>query len=582
MPKRLLAVSLVSCIGCAGTPPLPVAYGPEPESVWLAVDDEPELIEQVDFAADGEVTSSSTRPITVAPASNIKGLLSTDPHGLPGQPSQRDGNSGVVVRSDASPLLGLAAIDRQTLPLAGQTELLTVSNTAETQPSIEQSAPMSVDDLAIADAVAMNLPSVLAAVGGQHPVVGMARWRVREAYAVLQQARVMWLPSIRSGLHYHRHDGNYQASNGEIVDVNRNSFLYGLGTGATGAGTVQQPGIVTQFHFADAIFQPKIAERTAWARGHAAGATLNQQLLEAAVAYTELLGAHQNAAVVAASRQRTAELAKITRDFSEAGEGLQADADRLQTELALVNNRLLDAQQHVAVASARLAQAISYDGYDPIIPMDVTVVPLDLISIDADRGTLIGTGLAMRPELKESQALVAAACEAYRREKYAPFVPSVLLGFSTGGFGGGLDAELDNLGSRYDFDAMMSWEVRNLGLGEHAARSEQSARVQQARFDRVRVMDQIAREIAEGHAGVLYRRQQIDVTRHAIEAAEQSYERNLKRIRDGEGLPLEVLQSVQALETANQAYLRAVVDYNRAQFQLQWAQGWPVQVDPGQ
>jgi hypothetical protein len=43
---------------------------------------------------------------------------------------------------------------------------------------------------------------------------------------------------------------------------------------------------------ADAIFQPKIAERTAWARGHAAGAALNEQLLEAAVAYTELLGAH--------------------------------------------------------------------------------------------------------------------------------------------------------------------------------------------------------------------------------------------------------------------------------------------------
>ncbi len=40
-------------------------------------------------------------------------------------------------------------------------------------------------------------------------------------------------------------------------------------------------------------------------------------------------------------------------------------------------------------------------------------------------------GLATRPELKESQALVAAACEAYNREKYAPFVPSVLLGFST-------------------------------------------------------------------------------------------------------------------------------------------------------
>jgi outer membrane protein TolC len=76
---------------------------------------------------------------------------------------------------------------------------------------------------------------------------------------------------------------------------------------------------------------------------------------------------------------------------------------------------------------------------------------------------------------------------------------------------------------------------------------------------------------------VLYRHQQIEATREAIRAAEQSYQRNLKRIRDGEGLPLEVLQSVQALETAHRAHLQAVVDYNQAQFRLQWAQGWPVQ-----
>jgi outer membrane protein TolC len=92
----------------------------------------------------------------------------------------------------------------------------------------------------------------------------------------------------------------------------------------------------------------------------------------------------------------------------------------LQTELALVNNRLLDARQAAAVAAARLAEAISYNSYDPIVPMDVVLVPLDLMPADVERGELIGTGLAMRPELKESQALVAAACEAYRRETWQP------------------------------------------------------------------------------------------------------------------------------------------------------------------
>ncbi|MEM1062608.1 MAG: TolC family protein, partial [Planctomycetota bacterium] len=59
-------------------------------------------------------------------------------------------------------------------------------------------------------------------------------------------------------------------------------------------------------------------------------------------------------------------------------------------------------------------------------------------------------------------------------------------------------------------------------------------------------------------------------------AAADSYERNLRRIRDGQGIPLEVLQSLRAYEDAQREYLRAVIDYNEAQFTLGWALGWPV------
>ncbi len=431
--------------------------------------------------------------------------------------------------------------------------------------------PSSTDN-----SVELNLPTALAMVGGQHPAVGFARWRVQEAYAQLAAAEVLWLPSIQAGFSFRRHDGNYQAVDGNIVDVNLNSFQYGLGTGAIGAGTTARPGLIAQFHLADAIFQPKVAEKAAWARGHAAATVLNQQLLTAATAYIELLDAYQDARILEESRERTAELSKITGDFAEAGEGLQADADRMQTELSLIDTRLLSAHERIAVASARLAQAISLDSNSQILTMDTIAVPLDLIALGSDRASLISMGLSTRPELKESQALVAAACEAYKREKYAPFVPSVLLGFSTGGFGGGLGNDLSNVDNRYDFDALMSWQVRNLGMGEQAARRATTARIQQARFEQLRVMDQVALDITESYSQVEFRRQQIEVSQKAIASAANSYTRNLERIRNAQGLPIEVLQSVQALETARRAYLNAVISYNQAQFRLQWALGWPV------
>ncbi|QDV22431.1 TolC family protein [Aureliella helgolandensis] len=425
-------------------------------------------------------------------------------------------------------------------------------------------------------AIQMNLPTALAMVGGQHPAVGFAQWRVQEAYAQLSQARVLWLPSLQAGFSFHRHDGNYQASDGRIVDIDRNSFQYGLGSGAVGAGTTPRPGLVAQFHLADAIFQPEIAQKMAWARGHASTAVTNTQLRNAAISYLQLLDAHQTERILDESRLRTAELAKLTGDFAAAGQGLQADADRVQTELLMVENRLLSARERIEVTSARLAQVLSLDGGPTIIPQDPTLLPLELVNLGAEKSQLIATGLANRPELKESQALVAAACEQYRRQQYAPFVPSVLLGFSSTGFGGGLANSLNNVDDRMDFDALMSWQVRNFGLGERAARREANAQVEQAKYEKIRAMDQVASEIATAYAEVLYRGQQIGLMQQAIGFAENSFERNLSRIRDGQGLPLEVLQSVRALEDARLAYLKALVDHNQSQFQLQWALGWPI------
>ncbi|MEL6105796.1 MAG: TolC family protein [Planctomycetota bacterium] len=427
-----------------------------------------------------------------------------------------------------------------------------------------------------ASSVGLNLPSVLASIDCRHPVIGFAQWRVRQAYAELAQAEALWLPSIQAGVSFHRHDGNYQASNGDIVDVNRNSFQYGLGTGATGAGTTQRPGIVARFHLADAIFQPKVLEKRVWARGHAAGAALNRQLLEAGQAYVELLAAFQDQRIVQESQTRLAELSKLTGDLAEAGEGLESDAERMRTELALIENRAIATEERVAVSSARLAQSISLTSVTPIVPMDENAVPLHLVSLDSDPSSLVATALATRPELKESQALVAAACDAYKRERLAPFIPSVLLGFSGGGFGGGLGDDLDNIGDRYDFDALMSWEVRNLGFGERAARRQRSAQVQQAKYEKLRILDQVARETTEALAQVTHRYRQIHVTKGAIVTARQSYEKNLERIRDGLGLPLEVLQSADALERAERAYLVSITNYNRAQLQLQWSLGWTV------
>jgi outer membrane protein TolC len=307
---------------------------------------------------------------------------------------------------------------------------------------------------------------------------------------------------------------------------------------------------------------------------------INQQLLHGGIAYIDLLEAYQDAEIVAAAVSRTSDLVEITENFAEAGEGLKSDADRTAAELSLLQTRQLAVRERQLVASTRLARVLSIPMSSSILPQDSVVVPLEMMPQIPDEPSLISTGLSARPELKESQALVAAACEAYKREKYAPFVPSVLLGFSSTSFGGGLGNNAENFGGRYDVDALMVWETRNLGFGEGAARRQRNAQVQQATFAKLRIMDQVAQEVAEANIQASIRKQQIELAQTAISRARDSYQRNIDRIRDGKGLPIEVLQAIQALEASERAYLKAVADYNRSQLQLQWALGWPVSALP--
>jgi outer membrane protein TolC len=90
-------------------------------------------------------------------------------------------------------------------------------------------------------------------------------------------------------------------------------------------------------------------------------------------------------------------------------------------------------------------------------------------------------------------------------------------------------------------------------------------------------MDRIAREVTEAFAQVHARSQQIEVIKEGVEAAENSFTKNWDRIQNGQGLPIEVLQSIQALAATQREYVRVVADYNVAQFTLQRALGWPIQ-----
>ncbi len=240
---------------------------------------------------------------------------------------------------------------------------------------------------------------------------------------------------------------------------------------------------------------------------------------------------------------------------------------------------MAQADEQTKVASARLVELLSLDPLKVLVPAEANIMPIDMVPADLTVGQLVARGLACRPELAENKQLVAEAVQRLERERYAPLIPSVLLGISQGGYGGGSGGNATtDFSSRFDLDAIAYWEIRNFGAGEVAARREAHARVQQAHLRQVQAMDRVAREIVEARAQAESRRGQMAVAQDGIRAAASSYDRNVQRIRGGQGLPLEVLQSIQALDQNRREYLRRVGDYDESQFRLYRALGCPVQL----
>lgn len=427
----------------------------------------------------------------------------------------------------------------------------------------------------------IDLVSVLRLADGSNLQVAIAREQIQQAWAGLDAARALWLPSIRGGMNYNRHDGSIQNVNGTVVPVDRSAFFSGLGAGSVAAGSPMFPGIYSNFHLADAIFEPLAARQSALAARHAAAATTNDVLLRVSVGYLELARSSEDLAIASEARGNAGQLAELTSSYASSGQGLQSDADRAGVELALRESEEVRSKEAVQVASARLAQLLRLDPRVELTPIEDALVPIDLLPRDSQLGELVAQGLSNRPEVSENRHLVEQAVARMRREQYAVLLPSVLVGGSYGVFGGGVNQNISGTAGRFDADAVAYWELRNLGMGDAAARRGTRSQLQQANASQLATLDLVAREVVEAHAQVSARRIQIEKARRGVDAALASHTHNLDRINHGQGLPIEALQSIQALAAARREYLSAVIDFNTAQFSLYRAIGWPSKLPQG-
>jgi outer membrane protein TolC len=461
----------------------------------------------------------------------------------------------------------------------------------EKLPSPQMLQAASRTGLLAAQPSQIDLASALRLAGVQNPEILLAQERVEEATALRQLAAAQLLPSLNVGTDTDIHTGPLQRSTGQIIEENRGSLYLGLGAAAVGAGTVNIPGLVWSGNVSDIIYSNLVARQRVQQQQFASQAVRNDVLLRVAAGYLELVRAEGMLAVAAKNRSEAAEVARITADFAKTGQGRLADADRAATDLEERESDVLEAEGTTALASARLAQLLSLDPATPLRAADSHVFPAPIIPDPIPLPELLTIALTQRPELRERQAAIRAALLELDAARVLPFSPNLILGYSAGTFGGGSNLvangipqpdgsvlqqnRFGNFGGRQDVDTVVFWSLKNLGIGNLALIRLADSNVRTQRLHEVEVLDRVGAEVATAYAKTHARFAQIATNERAVQASERAFQQDLVRAKNNLGLPIEVLNSLRLLGRSRYAYLDAIVDYNRAQFELYVALGQP-------
>jgi outer membrane protein TolC len=431
----------------------------------------------------------------------------------------------------------------------------------------------------------INLPTALQLMHVRSVDVAIAAERIGVAAAVLEQAQVLWLPTITLGGDYNRHDGKVQDIQGNVFNDNRSSGMIGLGTG------IGQSAIL---NVNEAIFAPLAARQQLAARQADLQAASNDTLLAVSEAYFNVQQARGDLAGAIEATRRTQELLQRTRQLAP-GIVPELEVDRAETELARREQAESLARERWKVASAELMRILWLDRTAVVEPVEPPHLRVDLVDLRKSVDDLVVAGLTSRPELASQQAQVQATLTLLRQEKLRPLIPSVLLrGFSTpvtgtlaaGYFGGGQNSSFGHGGMRSDFDLQVLWQLDNLGFGNKARIRQRKAENSLAVLQLFRLQDRIAAEVAQAHAQVQQAVRRVGIAERGVRSARASAEKNLAALGQTKGVggavqllvrPQEAVASVQALAQAYSDYYAAVADSNRAQFRLYRAVGGPAQ-----
>ncbi len=450
-----------------------------------------------------------------------------------------------------------------------------------------QLAPLEPSDIPLP----INLASALQLSDARPLIVSAAQASAWVAEAQLQRAKMIKIPELDFGVCYVRHDGFGPDLN---HGVNEPTFVPGVG------GPLYQDlnwiyiggSVYGVIPLTDAIFLPLVARQALNAKRHDIQTAKNDALLMTARSYFDV---HYYRGQYAAAVEVTNRGHELLRRVDSLSHDLvsRVEVHRVANTLANIEQTAALARQEWRVSSANLTQALRLDPRVLVVPTESDQLQITLIDPSRMLDELMTLALEFRPELAAQRAMIRSAEAVVRQEKNRVVLPTLYLtGFQSPGhmrmqamvFGLGHGSSMNNFSLREDVSLQAIWQLEGLGFGNLAkikkSRGDQSEAIVRLR----RTQDAVVAEVTRSQAKLQASAVRVVETERSLKAALTTYEGNFEGLGQTERFedvlvqvyrPQEVVMALERLMQSYTAYFAAIADYNRAQFELFHALGYP-------
>ncbi len=438
-----------------------------------------------------------------------------------------------------------------------------------------KSAPLEATDLGFP----INLATALRLSDARPLIVAAAQASVWVAEAQLTRAKVLWVPQLNLGGDYIRHVGGGPDFNKGIMTAPSVNFFYGGG------------GLWEIVALTDVFFEPLVKRQVLNSRQWDIQAAKNDAALMTATAYFNV---HQYRGMYAGSLycvERGRDLVERLRSLSNELVS-EIEVQRARNLLADIEQQAASARQAWRVSSARLTRVLRLNPQAVVVPLEQDHLQITVIDPARPLPDLHVVALTNRPELASYQALVEAAVARIRREKGRMYLPTVLInGFQTpneliqaGIFGLGTNDKLNQWVGRDDVSLQLMWQLEGMGIGNLARIKEQRGEQSKAIIDFFKIQDMVAADVTRAQADLQSAAARIEQADRSLRAGIATFNGSLEGLQNttrfGDVLvlihrPQEVVFALQLMKQSFDEYFTTVADYNRAQFELFHALGYP-------